>query len=348
MSAPPEAVAERPQTDHCASAPPEVITEPASEDISLSPPLAGSPFFDHELASSPIGIDSPNSSYFSSMSPQASLAPLAQSPASLSTSLESSQSAPLSPSIPSLLSNPQTSNTLPESGCVNITDCDDIGLILRSFPQNHIRNLPPNSKYLIFANHFKPTKFPSRYFDGCNRSCQHKYLIENPWFVYSKVEDGIFCLPCVLFAAKDNLGQFVCRKFDAWSKKTMKFADHNSKQYHLTALTMMDGLKSSITHPESSIRSLVQRSSESDIARNRFVIKCIAEAIHLCGKLCISLRGYRDDSTSDSESNMGNFLALLRYSIGALAEHLQSSSRNAVYTSKTIQNEIIECFKGRF
>lgn len=47
---------------------------------------------------------------------------------------------------------------------------------------------------------------------------------------------------------KDNLGQFVCRKFDAWSKKTRKFAEHNSKQYHLMALTMMDGLKSSINH----------------------------------------------------------------------------------------------------
>ncbi len=35
-----------------------------------------------------------------------------------------------------------------------------------------------------------------------------KYLEENPEFVYSEAEDGIFCLPCVVFATKDNLGQF--------------------------------------------------------------------------------------------------------------------------------------------
>ena len=31
--------------------------------------------------------------------------------------------------------------------------------------------------------------------------------------MYSKVEDGIFCLPCVLFATSNDLGQFVTEKF---------------------------------------------------------------------------------------------------------------------------------------
>ena len=45
-------------------------------------------------------------------------------------------------------------------------------------------------------------KLSSRYLGGCNTSCQHKYLKENLWLVYSKVEDAIFYLPCVLFATK--------------------------------------------------------------------------------------------------------------------------------------------------
>ena len=34
-------------------------------------------------------------------------------------------------------------------------------------------------------------------------------MAEKPWFVYSKVEDEIFCLPC---ASKD-FSHFVCNEF---------------------------------------------------------------------------------------------------------------------------------------
>ena len=199
-----------------------------------------------------------------------------------------------------------------------IFQCDDVGLILRSIPQNRIRNLLPNQKYSIFVKHFKPNssfKFPSRYFDGCNRACQHSYFENNPWFVYSKAEDGIFCLPCVLFAKKDNLGQFVGTKFNLWSKKSKKFAAHNSKQYHQMALTQMNALKSTVTCPQFSIESRLQHISMRDIAKNRSIINCMTEAVLFCGRQNIALRGHHDDSDADPESNRGNFLALLNYSI---------------------------------
>ena len=114
---------------------------------------------------------------------------------------------PLSPSadpqaLASFSSFPGTSGSVPSSE-VDIETCDDIGLLLHSKQQRSIRNLSPHLKYTLLINHFRPNsgfKFPSRYLSGCNRACQHSYLVENPWFVYSKVEDGIFCLPCVLFA----------------------------------------------------------------------------------------------------------------------------------------------------
>ena len=66
--------------------------------------------------------------------------------------------------------------------------CYDIGLLLKSTPQSHVAT----------------------------------------WFVYSKEEDGLFCLPCVLFASKEMLGQLVTEKFNHWTKKTSKFSNHNS------------------------------------------------------------------------------------------------------------------------
>ncbi len=60
----------------------------------------------------------------------------------------------------------------------------------------------------------------------------------------------------------------------------------------------------------------------------------------------ISLRGHRDDSTASCECSRGNFQALVDYSIKsgntALAKHLQDAGRNATYTSKTTQNDLIE------
>ncbi len=288
-----------------ASAPPEasLALSPSPQELPPSPPspqcLLFSPPSPQDLPLSPQSVVVV-SDIESSQSPLI-FAPLSASLASLTQSPSGSESQSLALPPPPLLSQrmcasshsqvslQSTSLTSIETSLIN--DCDDIGLLLHSFPQNRIRNLPAPYKYLLYSNHFKPSssfKFPGRYSDGCNRACQHKY------FVYSKSEDGIFCLPCVLFATKDNLGQFVCKKFHLWSKKSIKFSAHNSKQYHSIALSRMDALTSSMAHPESSIENLIRQINETDIARNRFILKCITEAILFCGRQCISLRGHRD------------------------------------------------------
>jgi hypothetical protein len=76
----------------------------------------------------------------------------------------------------------------------------------------------------------------------------------------------------------------------------------------------------------------------------------------LCGKQGIALRGHRDDgrlikqsetSQKDPISNEGNFRAILRYRAEVddeLRQHLTFSAQNAIYTSKTFQNEIIDIY----
>lgn len=66
------------------------------------------------------------------------------------------------------------------------------------------------------------------------------------------------------------------------------------------------------------------------------LLKKIVDAIILCGKQNIPLRGHRDDTT-----NKGNFLAILQYD-EQLWSHLLKAYKNALYTSKTIQNEVIQ------
>ena len=131
---------------------------------------------------------------------------------------------------------------------------------------------------------------------------------------------------------KQDLGQFICKKFSTWSKKTKKFCKHNNNQYHKLALVRMEALKASMTRPVISLENRLKTITDSEIANNRLIIKCMADAVLWCGQQCVDLRGHRDDSTVDSEiCNKGNFLALLDYSVRsgnmALAKHLREASK---------------------
>ena len=87
------------------------------------------------------------------------------------------------------------------------------------------------------------------------------------------------------------------------------------------------------------------------VSQNREKIKCIAETVIFCGRQGIAFRGHQDDWKRVEGSphvNPGNFMAMLQFRAQSgdevLAEHLQAAHRhrNALYTSKTIQNEVIE------
>ena len=85
-------------------------------------------------------------------------------------------------------------------------------------------------------------------------------------------------------------------------------------------------------------------------ASNREKFRSIVATIIFCGKQAISLRGHRDDwpallERDDDTHNAGNFYALLQFRIDAgdqiLKEHLKMAHHNDMYTSKTIQNQMI-------
>ena len=97
----------------------------------------------------------------------------------------------------------------------------------------------------------------------------------------------------------------------------------------------------------------VDQQLSSGIARrieeNRSKLKAVARAVVFCGRQGLALGGHRDDWKHLDETphaNHGNFVALLQFAVEAdneiLAEHLRSAGRNALYTSKTIQNQLIK------
>ena len=114
-------------------------------------------------------------------------------------------------------------------------------------------------------------------------------------------------------------------------------------QYHRDAATRAQAFILTYHNPEQKIQH-----HESQQARENYegifqVLSVIIKAILYCGRQNIALRGHRDDWTSTS-SNKGNFIELLKL-FGEFDEglriHLESGRKNAMYTLKTVQNQVI-------
>jgi len=86
----------------------------------------------------------------------------------------------------------------------------------------------------------------------------------------------------------------------------------------------------------------------NQVTLNREKLKPIVEAIILCGKQNIALRGHRDDAKYYDEAgfNPGNLQAILNYLATCgrnelFNDFLMKGPKRATYRSKTTQNELI-------
>lgn len=155
---------------------------------------------------------------------------------------------------------------------------------------------------------------------------------------------------CVLFPPKSSritLGVLVALPMQKYNKATGRqgyLALHDQSQYHKDAVMLSLAFYEAVDNPETTLPYKISAMAKETYDRNFHILKVITKAIILCGKQNIPLRGHRDDYTSVA-TNKGNFIAILQ----ALSEndeimmhHLEHGKRNAMCTSKTTQNEIIE------
>ena len=80
------------------------------------------------------------------------------------------------------------------------------------------------------------------------------------------------------------------------------------------------------------------------VSQNTQVIKSLLKCVAFCGKQGLPFRGHRDDSTASDSDNTGNFVQLVQFRAendDMLRTYLETAPRNALYMSKTIQNEMI-------
>ena len=231
---------------------------------------------------------------------------------------------------------------------VSCDDPDDVA--------NASTSTPDYGKHQLLKNHFKPGpnyKFPK---GVQGRTFQYKWLQAYPWLVYSKKENGGYCLPCVLFASSgyqsSTPGILATRPLIAFAKALETLRNHANKDYHKTAVIRAEEFLKVMENQQPGISHRISQTVADTVKKNRKILSSIIKTIVLCGQQNISLRGHRD-SFADVEKtsslipqNHGNFWALLHFRVDSgdttLGDHLATASHNASYTSGNIQNQLID------
>jgi len=204
------------------------------------------------------------------------------------------------------------------------------------------------------------------------RCLRHHHLETFKWLAISRLQDlsGAWCAFCMLFKTSDegggragisggsgnqkmvNLVNRPLRNFSDLTGREGCLEAHEKTQFHKAcAIRTANCLR--CTQPSNgtcNVRTIISEANKVEIEQNRSAQRSIIDTVQVCAIRNIALRGHRDDGPVDPSGNAqiendGNFRALLRLKLRAggdiFQKHLKDAPKNAKYTSKTIQNELL-------
>ena len=247
------------------------------------------------------------------------------------------------------MSHTQEDNTSPlKQSCVEINLVDlttDPGL------QNRIMDYNPNDRDQIRRAYLQrgPCQphmkdFPQTSFGQSVRRFNQAWYSEFPsWLEYSKAKDAAFCLCCYLF--KPDIGDqaggesFVGEGFSNWKKKE-KLHVHvgGPNSAHNQAWSKCQDLLNQKQH----IQTVFVKQSDQARMEYRTRLNASIDCVRFLLRQGLAFRGHDE---SESSSNQGNFLELLKF----LTEHnedvksvaLNNAPQNLKLVAPEIQKDIV-------
>lgn len=189
-------------------------------------------------------------------------------------------------------------------------------------------------------------EYPATFMIDRNRKFQSKWFHLYPWLYYSKSTDSVYCKFCY-FYGKGCGGKFVQSGFKNWRKSLESFEAHQKAGYHLKSASIVATRNSILDGKLKPINEIIDKELDIQKQKNQEMIVPIIEAIILCGRQNISLRGKHDSGplfSTEAHVNDGNLRSLLRWrahSDDKFKELTKNAPKNASYLSPTIQNEVI-------
>ena len=125
---------------------------------------------------------------------------------------------------------------------------------------------------------------------------KHSWLKLFPWLMYSKHENGGYCLPCVMFSRNVSLradpGILVGTALTNFRKALEILRKHVNKDYHKNAVTVLDSFLSGMSGRQKAVSIQLSDIAREQVAHNRKKLGSIIDNIILCGRQNISLRGH--------------------------------------------------------
>lgn len=173
-----------------------------------------------------------------------------------------------------------------------------------------------------------------------SRKFNPNVYVKHPWICGCEIKQCLFCFPCILFGNDSNWANTGVSDLVHLSEKA-KFHE-NSKQHIRNEMKFTLLGKTNIQEQLDSAYWQNIADHNEKVAKNRFVLSKILDAIIFCGTFELALRGH--DESEDSV-NRGIFQGLINYTAEVdkkLKEHLQSAT---IFkgTSKEIQNDLLDC-----
>ncbi|KAH6929705.1 hypothetical protein HPB50_005154 [Hyalomma asiaticum] len=245
-------------------------------------------------------------------------------------------------------------------------DCEDDEEADSPFCRNDIgmfvnrTDIPDDIREQVYSNVWMPP--PSYKFEisvaknGKRRTFQSHWLQRYGWLAFSHVRKGAFCKTCVLFCRKSGAGKgshqscrnLVTVPFTKWKDAIEIFENHARTEYHKAATVDAESFLRVARGKSSSVHIQLNQQAKGELEDNKAKLRAIVETVVLCGRQDLALRGDKDSgrlSLEEPLQNDGNFRALLRYRANGgdtiLANHIRTAGNNALYSSPSIQNEII-------
>lgn len=192
-------------------------------------------------------------------------------------------------------------------------------------------------------------------------SFQTRWLKQFPWLYYSYILEGGICCHCILFPNKVTMGTTPGLLVTVPYQKSYTIAlrndgilnCHDQSVIHKYATEQANLFKQTFENPDRyRVDSQLATSVANQAFENKAILRQIVLVVEFLAKQGLAFRGHCDDRVdfSSYEINRGNFVALLQLLAKGndpLQKHLLSSSRQARYTSKTIQNDVIPLYASK-
>ena len=140
----------------------------------------------------------------------------------------------------------------------------------------NLDNVTDEVKYNLLTNYLKPDSdyiFPVKFLQGSDRSLNFHWLIEYSFLIYSKINDSVCCLPCVLFC-KNNINKLVkFLRFSKWHKVGDKLKNHVNNGTHSTTMTATSGFNERFEKTSSALTYGYGNQRTERVQHNRKILK---------------------------------------------------------------------------